>query len=65
VHGFRTSFTGWAVKAKYSKDLCDRALAHAVGTKTDQAYDREELIEDRRPMMDAWARMLQARQAAG
>ncbi|WMT75086.1 integrase arm-type DNA-binding domain-containing protein [Bradyrhizobium sp. Ash2021] len=55
THGFRTSFTGWAVKAKYSKDLRDRALAHAVGTKTDQAYDREELIEERRPMMQAWS----------
>jgi integrase len=55
THGFRTSFTGWAVKNKYPKDLRDRALAHAVGTKTDQAYDREELIEERRPMMQAWS----------
>jgi hypothetical protein len=30
-------------------------MAHAVGTKTDQAYDREELIEERRPMMQAWS----------
>jgi integrase len=55
VHGFRTSFNGWAVKAKYPKSLWGRAMAHAVGDKTDQAYDREELIEERRPMMQAWS----------
>jgi integrase len=55
VHGMRTSFTGWAVANGYSKDLRDRALAHAVGTKTDQAYDRESLADERRPMMQQWA----------
>lgn len=55
THGMRTSFTGWAKKNGYSKDLRDKALAHAVGTKTDQAYDREELVEERKPMMLAWA----------
>lgn len=55
AHGMRSAFTGWAVKRGYSKDLRDRALAHAVGNATDAAYDRETLIEERRPMMQAWA----------
>jgi integrase len=55
VHGFRSAFNGWAVKAKYPKSLWGRALAHAVGNKTDQAYDRETLIEERRPMMLHWS----------
>jgi integrase len=55
VHGFRSVFVGFAAKAGYSKDLRDRALAHAVGSKTDQAYDREKLTEERREMMNAWA----------
>jgi integrase len=58
VHGFRSAFNGWAVKAKYPKSVWGRALAHAVGNRTDQAYDREELIEERRPMMDAWAKFI-------
>jgi integrase len=55
THGFRSAFNGWAKKQGYSKELRDLAMAHAVGTKTDQAYDREELIEERRPMMQAWS----------
>jgi integrase len=55
VHGFRSAFVGWAVKHGYSKDLRDRAIAHAVGDANAQAYDRERLIEERRPLMEAWA----------
>lgn len=55
VHGFRSVFTGFAAKAGYPKELRDRALAHAVGNATAQAYDRERLTEERRPLMNAWA----------
>jgi integrase len=55
VHGMRASFNGWAVKAGYPKSLWGRALAHATGDKTDQAYNREKLIEERRPLMLAWS----------
>jgi integrase len=55
VHGFRSAFTGWAVKAGYPKSLWDRALAHATGNANDQAYDRERLIEERREMMLAYS----------
>jgi integrase len=61
VHGFRSAFVGWAAKKGYSKDLRDRAIAHAVGDANDQAYDRDRLIEERRPMMQAWADFLTAR----
>jgi integrase len=55
VHGFRTSFNGWAVKAGYPESLWGRALHHAVGNKTGRAYNREPMIEERRPMMVAWS----------
>jgi len=58
VHGMRAAFNGFAVKNKYPKELWGRALAHAQGTKTDRAYDREALIEERRPLMEAWAAYL-------
>jgi integrase len=55
AHGFRSTFMSFAVKGGYSKDLRDRALAHAVKGATDAAYDRERLVEERRPLMNAWA----------
>ena len=55
-HGMRTSFRGYAkseLKARFEAiELC---LAHSVGNSVTQAYDREDLLDERRPMMQAWA----------
>jgi hypothetical protein len=32
------------------------ALSHAVGDETEQAYQRGDLFEKRRRLMDAWAK---------
>ena len=55
-HGFRTSFRGWA-KAEYGArfEAIELALAHSIGTSVTQAYDREDLLEERRGMMQAWS----------
>jgi hypothetical protein len=55
VHGMRSVFVGWGTKAGYSKEVLDRAIAHGVGDANAQAYHRERLIEERRPVMNAWA----------
>jgi len=44
----------------YSHDLRERALAHAVGDKTANAYQRSKLAEQRRPMMTKWAKFAMA-----
>ena len=60
-HGFRTSFRGYAkseLKARFEAiELC---LAHSVGNTVTQAYDREDLLDERRPMMQAWADYIDA-----
>ena len=57
VHGFRATFAGdWAAKAGYSLELRERALHHVVGDSSLVAYNRDELVEQRRPMMAAWAK---------
>ena len=55
-HGFRTSFRGWA-KAEYGArfEAIELALAHTIGTSVTQAYDRDDLLEERRGIMQAWA----------
>ena len=54
-HGFRTSFRDWA-KAEYKGrwEAIELALAHTIGSSTVQAYDRDDLLEERATMMQAW-----------
>jgi len=56
AHGYRSSFRDWASESGYARDLAERALAHAVSNKVEAAYHRTDLLEQRRPMMEAWAR---------
>lgn len=55
AHGFRSSFRDWASEQGYARDLAEKALAHAIANRTEAAYHRTDLLEQRRPMMDAWA----------
>lgn len=55
AHGFRSTFRDWCSEHGYSRDLAERALAHTVKNKVEAAYHRTDLIEQRRPMMQAWA----------
>jgi integrase len=60
VHGFRTSFTSWARKNGFKKDLRDLAKAHAVvQSANDAAYERHderaEQLDTLRPMLQAWS----------
>ena len=56
AHGFRSSFRDWAAeKTRFSRSVCEAALAHVVRDKTEAAYFRSDLFEQRRALMDAWA----------
>ncbi len=55
AHGFRSSFRDWASESGYPHDLCEKALAHAGKDATEAAYHRTDLLDARRPMMEAWA----------
>ncbi|HEY6814244.1 MAG TPA: integrase arm-type DNA-binding domain-containing protein [Croceibacterium sp.] len=58
VHGFRSSFRDWAAERMPTIPAMvpEMALAHAVGSKTEQAYLRSDLRDMRRSLMDAWGR---------
>ncbi len=55
AHGFRSSFRDWCSEQGYSRDLAERALAHTLKNKVEAAYHRTDLLEQRAPMMQAWA----------
>jgi integrase len=56
LHGFRSAFRDWAREvAKAPDDVAEMCLGHIVGSKTQQAYKRGDLMAERRALMDAWA----------
>lgn len=61
-HGFRSTFRMWAAeKTKFPSDLCEIALSHAVGNATTRSYNRGNMLERRRPLMDRWAKFVMER----
>ena len=56
VHGMRSSFRDWAGnETSYPREIIEQCLAHVVGGKTEQAYRRQDALERRRELMEAWA----------
>jgi integrase len=56
VHGFRTSLHKWATEiAKADLATVEKCLAHKIGTKVTQAYDRSDRFVLRQPLMVRWA----------
>ena len=58
AHGFRSSFRDWCSEQGYPRDLAERSLAHMVQNKVEAAYHRTDLLEQRRPLMEAWSRFI-------
>jgi integrase len=57
VHGFRSTFRDWAAECtSYPGEVCEMALAHAIGDKVEAAYRRGDLFEKRRQLMLDWAK---------
>ncbi len=54
-HGLRSTFANWGLEAGHAFELVDRALAHKPASQVTQAYFRSDLLEQRRPLMQAWA----------
>lgn len=56
MHGFRASFRTWGAEvAHYEYELLEHALAHVVGDATARAYQRSDMLEKRRGLMEQWA----------
>lgn len=65
-HGFRSTFRDWAGEARTeAREVVERALAHTVRDKVEAAYARSDLLERRRPLMDAWGEWCASGPTAG
>ena len=57
VHGFRSTFRDWvAEQTRYPREWAEIALEHRVGSATEMANFRSDLREERRGLMEEWAR---------
>jgi integrase len=66
VHGFRSTFRTWAAeRTSQAREIAEAALAHVVGDATEQAYQRGDMFEKRRQLMDAWAAYCNKRPLSG
>jgi integrase len=61
-HGFRSTFRDWAAeKTSYPDEIRKAASGHTVGDAVQKAYQRTDLLEKRRELMNDWARFVSTR----
>jgi integrase len=66
THGFRSSFRTWAAeRTGFPREVVEAALAHVAGNKVEAAYQRGDLFDKRRRLMDEWARYCAASARGG
>jgi integrase len=57
AHGFRSTFKDWCAECTNAPDwVSEKALAHLVGDETRRAYQRGDMFNKRRKLMDDWDR---------
>ena len=55
VHGFRASFKSWASECtEIPREVIEMALSHEVGNAVEQAYQRSDLLDKRRSLVQQW-----------
>lgn len=58
-HGFRSTFRVWAAEqTNYPDEIRKAASGHVVGDQVKEAYQRTDLLEKRRQLMNEWAAFL-------
>ena len=58
-HGFRSTFRDWAAEqTNYPDEIRKAASGHSVGDAVKEAYQRTDLLEKRRRLMNEWAHYL-------
>ena len=64
AHGFRSSFRVWAAeRTTIPREVCEAALAHTIKDKAEAAYQRSDLFDRRRDLMERWAAYLSEKPA--
>jgi integrase len=57
-HGFRSAFKDWAAEHGVRDEISEAALGHADRNKVRSAYLRTQFLDERRAVMERWARLV-------
>jgi len=58
-HGFRSTFRDWAAEqTNYPDEIRKAASGHVTGDQVKEAYQRSDLLEKRRRLMNEWANFI-------
>ena len=55
IHGLRVAFRCWAAEAGVPHEVAEACVSHKFGSMTVRAYQRSDLLERRRAVMQEWA----------
>lgn len=55
MHGFRSTFRDWCAENGKDFTVAEKSLMHATGNAVVQAYQRSDLLEARRVLLQEWA----------
>ena len=55
MHGFRSTFRDWCAETGVPDIVAEKCLMHTTGSAVVQAYQRSDLLEQRREVMQKWA----------
>ncbi len=55
THGLRSTFRTYCADHGVARDVAEACLGHIVGNSTERSYQRSDIIERRREVMQQWA----------
>jgi hypothetical protein len=56
THGIRAAFKTWATeRTNYPREVVELCLSHVQGDPLERAYQRGDILEKRRRLMQEWA----------
>ena len=55
MHGCRSTFRDWCAENGIDRVLAEKSLMHTTGSEVEEAYQRSDLLEQRREVMQRWA----------
>lgn len=58
IHGIRSTFSDWCARNDKNFLVSEKCLMHAVGNAVFQAYQRDDLLDQRRVLLQEWADFL-------
>lgn len=65
MHGCRSTFRDWAAEKGIDHAVAEKCLMHSVGSKVVQAYQRTDLFQQRKAVMQQWADVICEKLEAG